>query len=363
MKIALLNYTIGIVERGGELGTQMLADDLSLLGHQVDVFQGQALKKKTNHNQIIINLPSTPTSRKPKNFLGKILERLYFDKNGLLSLLFSFQSFPKLITTSYDIYFPVNGFWQILICKLAKLLNAGKIVVSGKSGIGWTDRHNLSLRPDLFVPISKKAQKWAKKIAPDINVQYIPEQIDHQKFNPSIKPKKLFLSHPIILTVAAFTKYKRIDAVIKAVSKLKSASLLIVGHGEEKESLTQLSHKLLKDRFKIITSTYQELSTIYTACDVFTLASEPQEAFGRVLIEAMACGLPIVTTDDPLRRSLLGKMAIYTDITNPDKYATALNKALKNKPQTSQLIKQTKQYDRQIIAKQYLKLFQQIIKE
>ena len=45
------------------------------------------------------------------------------------------------------------------------------------------------------------------------------------------------------------------------------------------------------------------------ACDVFTLVSEESEAFGLVYLEALACNLPVVATDDSLRHELIGDHA------------------------------------------------------
>lgn len=361
LKIAILNYTIGRVERGGELGMQMLADDLSRLGHAVDVYQGKPLPKKPQYNQIIINTLATPTSHKPRTTIPKILERLYIDKNGLLTLWFSLKALPQLLAGSYDIYFPVNGFWQIIVCKLAVILNAGKIVVSGKAGIGWTDHDNLRLHPDLFVPISRPAETWAKQLFPQTTITYIPEAIDTDTFHPKTKPAPTTLQHPIIMTVSAFSAYKRVDCVIRAVSRIPNASLLLVGHGEEESTLRQLAQSLLPGRHQFTTATYTQLPHLYTSADVFTLASESQEAFGRVLIEALASGLPVVTTDDPLRRSILGSVGIYTNPTNEQTYANSLTQAIKNPHKPSYFRHAALPYRRNIIAKQYDHAFKNIL--
>ncbi|OGV90382.1 hypothetical protein A3A66_00975 [Microgenomates group bacterium RIFCSPLOWO2_01_FULL_46_13] len=361
LSIAILNYTIGVVERGGEIGVRMMADDLARLGHQVDVYHAQALLRQPFFHSIVVNLPWLPSGNKPGGLLMKVLERLYLDANGWLSLMFMVKAFFQLWKKRYDIFFPVNGWWEILGVKIIARWRGGKVVVSGKSGIGWTDRDNLRLRPDIFVPISSVAANWARQLFPRQKVEYIPEQIDLTKFNPKVTPIKIPLKKPIILTVAAFNQYKRVDTVIRAVSKIPGVSLLLVGQGEGEEQLRELANELLPNRHLFYRSTYQELPSVYTACDVFTLASEPQEAFGRVLIEAQACGLPVVTTDDRLRRAIVGKRGIFIDPLSEEAYAAALEKALGRKKPDEEAQTWVVQFERQVVAKRYEKVFYDLV--
>ena len=48
-------------------------------------------------------------------------------------------------------------------------------------------------------------------------------------------------------------------------------------------------------------------------------------------MEAMASGLPVVTTDDEMRRYIVGDSGILCDVTNTEKYADALFQVLKVK--------------------------------
>ncbi len=52
------------------------------------------------------------------------------------------------------------------------------------------------------------------------------------------------------------------------------------------------------------------------------------EPFGQAYIQAMACGLPTVATDDEMRRNIVGDAGILCDVTQIDTYASAIATAL-----------------------------------
>ncbi len=109
-------------------------------------------------------------------------------------------------------------------------------------------------------------------------------------------------SGPIVVSCGRLTEQKGFEYLIKAFQKVKNnysdAQLLILGQGELKDSLQELARSLdIKDSVHFLG--FKENPFKYIArADIFVLSSL-WEGFGNVLVEAMACGTPIVSTDCP----------------------------------------------------------------
>ncbi len=318
MKIALLNIYNGKIERGSEIFVDNLAKKLSY-NHKVTVFQ-TGNKNVTGYKTVqITGIP----------FL-QIKNRLQEEIYHLLVLFFTVKCLAYLWEEKFDWIVPINGRWQVLLCRLFRLLHGGKILISGHAGVGFDDRWNLILgKPDIFVALSQKALSWAKNIYPKEKLVYIPNGIDTEKFNPKILPAKLSLSGPIILCVSALLSYKRLDLLVVAVSKLKSASLLIIGDGSLKARILKMGNELLGKRFQLIPYVpHEEISAYYNASALFSLPSRESEAFGLVYLEALACNLAVVAPDDINRREIIGNAGLLGDLESKEVYAKLLEKAL-----------------------------------
>ena len=213
------------------------------------------------------------------------------------------------IPAKTHIVISVNGRFDALFTKLWCLLHGAKLLISGQSGLGWDDKLNLWLFPDIFVGLTQYQYAWAKRINPFVTTVCIPNGVDLAKFNPQVKPRDLAIKKPIVLFVGANTTAKRADLLLLASQKI-NCSMLRVGSGGD----LQIPHT--------------DLPEIYTACDLFSFPTNPAESFGIVLLEAMACGLPVVCTDDPIRREIVGAAGLFVDPTNTQAYAQALDQAL-----------------------------------
>jgi rhamnosyl/mannosyltransferase len=108
------------------------------------------------------------------------------------------------------------------------------------------------------------------------------------------------LKHPRVLFCGRFSYYKGLSFLIEAVNKLPECSLILVGDGEKKEELEcQIKALNIQDRVKMLGHLPDELyPAIYHVADLFALPSiYRSEAFGIVGLEAMAAGLPLITTE------------------------------------------------------------------
>lgn len=243
-------------------------------------------------------------------------------------------SFWQLFGKQADIIYPLNGSFQSLGCRLYSWFIGAKLVLGGHAGIGRDDRWSLYMFPDLFIAFSQKGYSWAKHTNPFVKIVKIPHGVDLKQFNPQVKPQKIDLERPIFITVSHMLPYKRVGESVKAVAKLQKGSLLVLGEGPLEKEIDKLGDTLLNNgkrkRYLRLSVLHKEVPSYLTAADVFTLASEGQEAFGLVYLEALACNLPIVATDDSLRHELIGDAGLFIKSPgNSKEYARLLGKTTK----------------------------------
>lgn len=181
------------------------------------------------------------------------------------------------------------------------------------------------------------------------------EEIDHEWFR-----KKDFFK---VLGVGGFRRSKDFPTLVKAfdiVRKKLSARLIILGDGRQRRKIESIIDKLnLKDYvwlpgFKENPYSFMEKS------DVFVLSSK-WEGCPNVLIESMALGTPVVSTDCPSGpREILcdGRYGILVPVGDKEKLADAIIKTLTNPLPEDVLKKAVKKYDYIESTKAYLKIFE-----
>lgn len=171
--------------------------------------------------------------------------------------------------------------------------------------------------------------------------------VDTQKFRPA-PPDADFRENLgwddkiVLLTVGRLQKRKGQDYLIQALPKLLNTfpnlHYAIVGRGECEDLLRALVVEYdLIDHVSIHTDLDDEqLIKCYQQCDVFILPnrtiSNDIEGFGMVLVEAQACGKPVVAGDSGGTRETMevGVTGEIIDCSSPDRLATQLTRVLDN---------------------------------
>lgn len=199
-----------------------------------------------------------------------------------------------------------------------KLILSEHSTMSYKAYVEYKRDLRMRLMPWLariFYPLADGLRANSKEVLDDLlnNIQ-IPIQSDSATTitNPvnikaiakcgEVKPNHPWLINkdkPVILSVARLAKQKNFPLLIRALAMVREkldARLIIVGDGSERESLANLISQLGLEEFVSLAGFSNNPWSYMAKADVFALASE-EEPFGLVLVEAMACGLPIVATD------------------------------------------------------------------
>lgn len=355
MKIAFLHLTMGLVERGSEGVVDQLATELSKNNKVLVIQSGKAVKKEYVVKRVY-PLDDAP-SPAPKNILDKLLFKLHLDDESGKVAEFTKASIPTLLDFGPDIVVAINGSLQIRILQGCTL--KGKIVAFGHAGIGYHDKHTITASPDLFVALTPQAFDWARSIARSrIKVTYIPNPIDLREYK-NVKPAKINLDKPIVITVSALSKYKNVLNNVAAVRRT-IASFLLVGDGEQSQDVSREFSTFGNNFLWIKHLPQAEMPKYFMAADVFCFTPDPQEAFGMVYLEAMAAGLPIVASDDPIRRRIVGEQGIFVNPSDVDDIAAGINKAI----QLGRIdySKELTQYELKSVCKLVEKEFHDLIK-
>jgi glycosyltransferase involved in cell wall biosynthesis len=131
------------------------------------------------------------------------------------------------------------------------------------------------------------------KLPPKL-IRYVPNGIDLQRFATAGAGRGR--GEPVIGTVAALRPEKNIARLLWAVAALPSGRLVIVGDGPERAELEALAASLGVSERVRFAGHHQDTAAFYAQFDVFALSSDTEQ-MPMSVIEAMASGLPVVSTD------------------------------------------------------------------
>lgn len=159
-------------------------------------------------------------------------------------------------------------------------------------------------KSDITTAVSESLRKETMElIEPTKEIVTVYNFIDETTYHPvdstAIREEfQLPASEKVIVHISNFRSVKRIPDLIRAFAKIRkttAAKLLLVGEGPEMPRIRRLADSLNVTEHVIFTGKRDDLPAILSASDVMVLPSE-KEAFGLVLLEGFACGVPAVGT-------------------------------------------------------------------
>jgi len=198
---------------------------------------------------------------------------------------------------------------------------------------------------DLFVAVTEAARQALQlENIPSDKIVIQPAGIDRRIFRPTPRNEALRRNWAVpdgwttVLYSGRLIREKGLLDLVRAMAALPNTVLVLVGEGPERTRLEAAARaQRITDRIRFVGAVgYGEMARFYAAADMFCLPSVPapywQEQFGMVLVEAMACGIPVVTTATGSIPEVVGDAASVVPPYAPDQLAAALG-SLREDPQ------------------------------
>jgi glycosyltransferase involved in cell wall biosynthesis len=167
-----------------------------------------------------------------------------------------------------------------------------------------------------------KAALMAEGVDPK-RIVVIPYGVDLTRFKPA-KPSKH--KRKVVLTIARLEKEKGMEDLEQVAKALPDYDFKVIGHG---------SYIPKGENITVSTVDYKNIHREYQSADLFFLPSRTtstwEEQYGMVLVEAMACGLPIVTTSTGAIPEVIGGASITLQECDTQAMAKAIKEILSSK--------------------------------
>jgi glycosyltransferase involved in cell wall biosynthesis len=344
MKIALVYDAIyPYIKGGGEKRFYEIGKRLAKKGHQVHLYgmklwEGDKVIKKQG---IYYHGICKPKSLYKNNGKRSIKEAIYF---GLICF--------KLIKEDFDIIDCSNfPYFSLFACKLISIIKKKPLYatwyevwgknywyeyIGWKGYLGYIIEKLAVLMPVKIISISEHTTHKLKNELNSKKPTYtVPNGIEFDLIT-KIKPAK---EKTDVIFVGRLISHKNIDILIKSIKLIKEKNpeikSLIIGDGPEKKKLEELTQKLnLEKNIKFLgfLENHDDVYAIMKSSKVFVLPST-REGFGIVVIEANACGIPVIAIDhkDNAARDLIeeGKNGFVCQL-NEEEIAKRIMRILEN---------------------------------
>jgi phosphatidylinositol alpha-mannosyltransferase len=201
------------------------------------------------------------------------------------------------------------------LLRLSPTANVGTFHAFAKSNVGYYYGRPL-LRRYLErlhrgIAVSEPARAFFSRYFPDFPLRVIPNGIDTSVYRPGLSPIRHLRDDRLnILFVGRLEKRKGLGDLLRAYefmrSRVEHARLIVVGDGPLRANAESfISRHRLPDVVMAGFVPDSVLPRYYDSADIFCAPATGRESFGIVLLEAMACGLPVVATEVPGYMSVL----------------------------------------------------------
>jgi len=283
---------------------------------------------------------------------------------------------------NYDLAHAFFGFPTGWLC----YRNTGKLpyIISLRGSDVPGEHVRLKLDYKILGPVFKKIWKEAAALVacsqglkiralrfmPSVQIQVIPNGVDLDKFHPSQSGSKTDILR--LITIGRLSVTKRVPMLIDAVSILNKEGyklkLTIVGGGQMEQRLKEIV--LEKNLSSIIDITGRisadDMSMLYHKNDIFISASM-LEGMSNAMLEAMASGLPIVSTRCEGLDELIADNGIVVEQPNAESIANAIKSIADNEEKYATMRtaarKQAEKFTWKSSANQYIKIYHNVIGE
>ena len=170
------------------------------------------------------------------------------------------------------------------------------------------------------------------------NIHVIYNRVNFEHFSPEIK-QKITGNKPIIISVGRLMDQKNQMYLLEAIKNV-DANLLLIGDGPNFSILNQFIQKNhIEDKVSIIKSIpNKELGGYYTSCDIYAQVLENLEGVPIPVLEAMACGLPVVISNHDTSYSEIIDDAVIFSKNSKESFTEAFERLLTN-PKLSEKLK------------------------
>jgi starch synthase len=242
---------------------------------------------------------------------------------------------------------------------------------------------------DVFVAVTERAKDaLLLEGVPEDKITVIPMGIDINRFKPDEETGKRIRKdlgiadeEKVILFTGRMIWEKGIYDLVHAAKLVKldknietiRLKFVVVGKGQESREIKKIVNRLcMNDIFLFMESKpYHQMHEIYNMADIFVLPSIAtkawKEQFGMVLVEAMACGVPVISTVSGSIEEVVADAGLLVQPNDPTRLSAAIIKLLKNDALRKELgtrgrERAVKEYDSNKIAGKLASLFEDVLK-
>jgi L-malate glycosyltransferase len=218
----------------------------------------------------------------------------------------------------------------------------------------------------------KEETEAAFKIKKEIEVIY--NFVDLTRFYKQEKDHfKRFIcpnNEKLLVHASNFRKVKRIEDILRAFAKIKEqipCKLLLVGDGPERQNMECLSRDLNISEDTRFIGKLDAIEEVLSVADLFFMPSE-KESFGLAALEAMACEVPVISSNTGGLAELningvTGFLSNVGDIEDMVKNSLYILKDENLPTFKENALKRAKEFDVEVIVKQYEAHYDRIIAE